>query len=391
MHACVIISEYNPFHLGHLYQIKEYCKAHPQALMIAVMSGNFVQRGEPAIVDKWTRAEMALNSGIDIVIELPVYSAVQSADYFALEGVRLASLVGAKDLLCGVESGTNRQYLEAAANWLEIFDPKDRLNAPHSSLSEWIKSDKKLSDYRTILTGSNNILAFSYAKAIIHLNVPIKLVTVKRRGQSHNDEYLGRKESFKSASAIRRHLNSGGALADLSEDLPQVTKDLLRGKQWMNWDRLWLFLKYALLTRTPEQLAHIFQMEGGLEYRLQKAVHSSQNFNDFLSTIATKRYSQSRLRRLCLYVLLNMQAERIEQIRQTEGKYRILGFTSAGQGYLSAYFKSNPSLKKRFKANLSLRDNQDFQLDIRAGRIYQLALRETEREQDFKRKPLKIN
>lgn len=391
MHVCAIISEYNPFHLGHLYQIEEYRKAHPQALMIAVMSGNFVQRGEPAIVDKWTRAEIALKSGIDIVIELPVYSAVQSADYFALGGVQLASLLGAKDLLCGVESGTSRQYLELATDWLEIFDQKDRLNAPHISLNEWINSDEQLSKYQTILTGSNNILAFSYAKAIIHLNAPLKLVTVKRRGQSHNDEYLGREEPFKSASAIRKHLNGGGSLADLSEDLPQGTTDLLRGKQWMNWDRLWPFLKYALLTQTPQQLAHIFQMEGGLEYRLQKAVHSSQNFNDFLSTIATKRYSQSRLRRLCLYVLLNIQAEKIEQIRQSEGKYRILGFTSAGQDYLSTYFKSNPSLKTRFKTNLSLRDNQDFQLDIRAGRVYQLALRETEREQDFKRKPLKIN
>lgn len=388
MKICAIIAEYNPFHNGHLYQIEKYRQAHDDALMIAIMSGNFVQRGEPALVDKWTRAQMALHSGIDIVIELPLHSAVQSADFFAYDGVNIASQIGAQQLLCGVESGSGPFYMDLANEWTQKHRMQERLQRPDLSLTDFLIQENTHSQ---ILTGSNNILAFCYAKAIKQWNAPIELVTINRQGQDYNDCQLTSTESMMSATAIRHALLSGGTVDNLKNYLPDISAKLLDKSDYLSWERFWPYLKYQLLVMSAEELSGIFQMESGLEYRLKEAALGTQNFAEFLGKIRTKRYSDSRLRRLCLYVLLNIRNHSIEEKRRQIQKWRILGFTSAGQDYLSHFFKNEPEARNRFITKIGRDDNESFSMDICAGRIYQLARKKDVNLQDFKRKPLKIN
>lgn len=390
MRVGAVIAEYNPFHCGHEYQIEVYRKHYNPDLVIALMSGHFVQRGEPAIIDKWSRAKMALHSGIDLVIELPVINVLQSADYFGMAGVQLATTLGASDLFCGVESGEAPDYLKLAKQWEDALKNSDRTSHYELSLSEWAETFLP-EHFRTILNGSNNILAFSYAKAILEQSGALNLVTIKRSGRDYNDLAFATGE-FASGTAIRRALKSGQLPTDLHKQLPEMSiHQLSQQDQWIDWESLWPFLKYRLLTENIESLQNIFQMEGGLESRLIRAAVSSYSASDFFSKIKTKRYSLSRLKRLCLYVLLQITKEVVHDSRQREAPIRILGFTENGRKYLSNYLKKQTHLKNRLVTNLGREHNKTLKWDIRAGRLYQLAHPEKLSSLDFDQKPVIIN
>lgn len=399
MKSCGIIAEYNPFHKGHQYQIEEAKKKTSADVMIVVMSGNFLQRGEPAIVDKWKRAEMALASGADLVIELPVAFSVQPADYFARGGVALLQEMQCDVLSFGTESGTAEDFQQFAAEWLEneekIEATFQQLKNNGGTYSEQMQqaAESVLSKNSLDLHLPNTILGLAYVKENNRYRDPMLLEPIQRLGAGYHEKKL-QNTSFQSATAIRKQLleqQSSGQTSDtdkraIKTAVPAKVFDILGNSQFVQWDAFWPFLKYQLIIQSEKQLREIYQMNEGIEYRLKQFVTQADNFQHFVELVKTKRYTWVRLQRLFTYILLQVSKEIAAEDLNGPKAIRVLGFSAAGQQYLREIKKSVsiPIISRLHQKNKLL-----WETDVRAGKIYQLATGNETEEQDFYRLPLR--
>ena len=315
MQAVGMIAEFNPFHAGHAYALAQARKLTQADVVVVVMSGNYVQRGEPAIFDKWVRARAALDHGADIVIELPVTGAVQAADQFAEAGVATLAALRVTALAFGTEH-PELAYLDLARQLekVPLTDPgfsdytqtyATQLNAAYAKTAGITQTDP------------NFMLGLSYAKAVLALQVPMQLYPFGRQGVDHDALHLT--ANLASASAIRQRLRGGESLAKIvpADLIPVYTKQQ----------------QYRLQTADLAQLRQVAMMAEGLEYRFTQQIDDANDMTSFLKRVKSKRYTYARLRRLALAITLNMTTAAVEKARHLP-QLHVLGFTPAGQQYL---------------------------------------------------------
>ncbi len=349
--AVGIIAEYNPFHLGHAHQISEIKKVS-DAEIIAVMSGSFTQRGTPAILDKWTRARLAVLGGVDLVIELPFVKAVRSAQDFARGGIKILESLGVVDTLAfGAEVADLEKLKFAAAAFKEKFFTEKL----HALMSQGVSYAAAVTKILAEVTGldekllrqPNTILAIEYLRALPETISPL---LIKRVGAAYDDLTL--QEKFSSASAIRAAVYSEKpAWEKISEQVPDATlKALLAEKFLVNENFLFRPIIAKLLTSRAEDLRKIYGMTEGLEFRLLNA--TAKNFSELVKVLVGRRYTASRIRRLLLYFLLNVTAEDIAEL-DAATCLRILAFNERGRTLLKKI--SAPTITKLTK-HLNRRD-----------------------------------
>ncbi|MGM0444883.1 MAG: nucleotidyltransferase [Bacillota bacterium] len=350
-----IIAEYNPFHKGHFYHINKSKKLTNSDSVIAVMSGNFTQRGTPAICDKWKRTEMALKNGIDLVIELPLCLSIRSAEYFAKGSMRLLDHLGIIDnVVFGSEHG-NIETINYIAELLIKNDSyfnkriKNYLKegyvypaARKHALTDLLKIEK-FNEYSNdniieILSGSNNILAIEYAKANIQHNLNQNLNTIKRVGENYYSNNIDTK--YISATSIRNAVYNNN-LDYIKDTIPEITFEILKNevkknKIPINNEHLGIILLSKLRKFTKKQISELFDINYDLAVRLKKASINSGNYFELINSLNTRSYTKTRFQRILLYVLFELKKDFLKKHDKIGPSYiRVLGFNKKGKDMLS--------------------------------------------------------
>jgi len=331
-----IISEYNPFHNGHAYQVAQIRKKF-DAKIISVMSGSFTQRGTPALLDKWTRARLAVTGGCDLVIELPFSSAVRSAQDFARGAIRLIYKLGIVNAISFGAEISDLNLLQRAA---KLFDDKIFPAQIKSEMSRGISYaaavtkilSTALNVDEKIFRRSNTILAVEYLRA---LPKNIQPLLIQRVGADYNDATLT--ENFSSATAIRQAVyEENPNWQKISQAVNESTlAELKAAKSSGLVDESFLFrpLLTKLLTTSPENLREIYGMREGLEFRLISAAKSAKTFDELLNAVTERRYPVSRVKRLFLYTLMNLTTKKIFELEGGDF-VRVLAFNDDGRALL---------------------------------------------------------
>ncbi|KAF1296812.1 hypothetical protein BAU15_09205 [Enterococcus sp. JM4C] len=386
MQACGVVVEYNPFHNGHLYHLKKAREVSQADIIIAVMSGNFLQRGEPAIFDKWLRANEALQNGADLVIELPVEWAVQSADYFAKGAIQILQELACESLCFGTDSTASFDY---EAFGLFVKENPAEIEQTFQSLKETSLSyaQKMTEVFQTIypdmaldFSSPNHILGLSYAKENALYNTPMTIYPIRREGAEYHESQFS-SEKIASATAIRKAKIEN---KETNNYVPRQTQIDLFAQHASTWADYWPYLRYKILSTEIEELRQVYQMTEGLEYRLKKAAVVAENFEQFIDLVKSKRYTQTRLQRLACYILLNIKAAEIEYHWQNPYLH-VLGFTKKGQDYLK---EKKKSLKIPLVSKIGKNQEEQYPLLIRSDKIYQMGI--NKEEQNFGRFPLRV-
>lgn len=355
-----IVAEYNPFHNGHRYHLEQSKARCGADAAVCVMSGNFIQRGEPAIVDKWIRAETALRSGIDLVLELPAVYAMSSAEFFAFGAVKILDSLGAVDFMSfGSEAGSLEKLRLAADILCEEPDEyremlkkglSEGLSFPaarEAGLHKYIKAFRGEEALAGILGSSNNILGIEYLKALKRLGSKIVPLTIERKGNAYNDESIT--GEIASATSIRKSILEGtlpGSLAGiagkLKETLPEESVEVLlrefekgRGPVFMSdFDSA---LLSGLRKMSLAETGSLPYVSEGLENRIKKAAEASGTLEELILKVSTRRYTRTRIQRSLLSVLTGLSANELEAFNSAGGPQyiRILGFNKKGRHLLS--------------------------------------------------------
>ena len=313
MHIVGIIAEYNPFHLGHAYQINEIQRHMPEAVIVAVISGGFTQRGLPALLDKWERARLAVLGGCDLVLELPFAFACHSAQDFARGGVQLLSRLGIIDTLAFGAETNSLELLAQAARSMESPSFQQQLHKKIANGLAYASAvEKTLSQEASsaFIRKPNNILALEYLRALRDAPALSPLL-IQRQGAGYHSADL--KAPLPSASALRLALYEG-RLDEKAAKLaaPPATAERLtqlRAEELPQMARLYPALQLALLRQSAEELKRIYGMEEGLENRLQEAAFAP-SYESFIQRAVSRRYPATRLQRLALHMLLSLDRER---------------------------------------------------------------------------------
>lgn len=379
MRSCGIVVEYNPFHNGHRYHAQKARELSNADVVVAVMSGNFLQRGEPAIIDKWARAKAALENGVDLVVELPFAWAVQSADYFAKGSIALLQALKCDALCFGTESENSFDYADYGSFFVKEKESIDKLF--HELPIGWSYPEKMAEVVSQLYPNAqnfppNHILGLSYAKENALYEDPMEIFPLLRKDQGYHDESLI-VDRFASATGVRQAVFAD---EDVSAFVPQTTLKELKDTQ-ISWAAFWPYLNYQLRANSLTSLRGIYQMKEGLEHRLVEK--EADNFTEFMQLISTKRYTQPRLQRLLTYVLLQVKEAEIKA-EQANSMLHILGFTEKGQAYLN---KKKKLFTLPVAAKIGQKEKEKHFLTYRADQVYQLA---HPREQTIGRFPIRI-
>ncbi|KHF40795.1 nucleotidyltransferase [Halalkalibacter okhensis] len=354
MKAVGIVVEYNPFHNGHFFQAEQARKLTGADVVIAVISGTFLQRGEPAIVSKWYRAQMALTCGVDLVIELPYLYSTQKAELFANGAISLLANMKVDFINFGSESGnindfkqlhTFMQNHQAAFDQLVKSKMKLGLSYPRATAEAFnqLEPDSSI----LALTEPNNILGFHYVKSIADLGYNIKATTTLRKQAQYHDKDVT-EENIASATSIRQAI-ANGQLSQIKHVMPKTSYQLIRDYKnayslLHTWEHYYHLLQYKILSTPSEQLRLIYECEEGLEYRMIQAGKHSTSFEEWMQQMKTKRYTWTRLQRLATHVLTNTTKAEMKNVLSSSPTYiRLLGMNKKGQAYLN-YTKKQRTL-----------------------------------------------
>lgn len=382
MNITGIITEYNPFHNGHKFHLEESKKQTKSDGTICIMSGNFVQRGGPAIIDKWKRTEMALNNGVDLIIELPTFYAVSSAEFFAKGAVSiLNSLNIVNNLFFGSEIGDAKALSEIAKVLVsedERFQNilKENLSlgltfakAREKSLIEYLNS----SEINNIITSSNNILGIEYIKAILKLNSSINPVALKREGSNYNDKSLS--QTFSSATSIREVLKNTSNIEDLKNIIPLESYEVFSKLQEQDYrftfeEEMFKYIKYKIQTNCVN-FNNLYEITEGLDNKIIKEISSSNSLHEFILKIKSKRYTYSKISRILTHIYLGLDNDDFKDIANENNLYvRVLGFNKTGREILSL-IKANSSIPLITKVP-RFTNNPLLKFDLQATACYSL-------------------
>ena len=376
-----IITEYNPFHNGHLYHLFKAKEITRADYVVAVMSGNFLQRGEPAIINKWVRTKMALNAGVDLIIELPFVFSTQDANGFAFGAVKLLDSLKIIDYLCFGCETDNLDTLYSISNFLHVEPQKYKElivyyskngyefpKARSQALCEYhrifgIEGLEKIStlELSKLLKYPNNILALEYIKHLLNLKSKIKPIAIKRIGASYHQKNI--KGKISSATSIRNEIlnNLSPPKTDLfilndkiKSTIPPsgfsvLESELREGRGPITLDSYRQSI-FAILRRMSSD--DIFRIQGvteGLENRIEKASLKSYTIEQLINAIKTRRYTRTKIQRIILHIMMNLSKGDISIFNKYGPLYaRVLGFSKKGKTLLRAIKKnsSTPLISK---------------------------------------------
>lgn len=343
-----LITEYNPFHYGHKFHLEESKKKTKADYSIAIMSGAFLQRGEPSFIDKWTKAKIAIDNGVDLVIELPFIFSSQSAELFAYGGIKLMDSLNIVDYISfGSELGEIEPLQEIASVLLD--EPKYYQNQLKYHLSLGLSFSKSRSNaikeyfdyissnnhnnYSEILNKSNNILGIEYLKALKKINSSITPITIKRSGSNYND--LNISKGFASATALRNMVNKNG-LQSIKNIVPNKTYILLQEyinlyHSFNNIENYNQILIYLIRTIEKTKLQNLLDIEPGLENRIIDKANKYNNITEIINNIITKRYPRTRIQRIFIHLLHQLDKGSFKELYNYYPSYiRVLGSNKKG-------------------------------------------------------------
>ena len=367
-----IIAEYNPFHNGHLHHLQNSLKLTNADYTIAIITGNFTQRGSTSLIDKWSKAEIALKNGIDLVIELPLLYSISSAENFAEGAIKILSSLNVVDLSFGAETD-DIVTLNVIADTL-YREPKEYKNILSHELSKGLSYPKArenallmyLQDIRrfaNVLSTPNNILGIEYLKALKKFKSPIMPVAIKRFDVGYNDTTYT--ENIASATAIR-NIVKNNSLDILKKVVPEnsfstILENIKIGHVLPDLSTFEKQIIYNLRSMSIEEIANLPDVSEGLEYAIKNAANSCNSIVEFLSIIKSKRYTSTRLQRIS---------------RKTVPYIRVLGFNERGRYIISEVARQNPKLEivTSVKKYLDSCNNRNLQLmlskDIWSTNVY---------------------
>ena len=350
MKAVGIVAEYNPFHNGHRWHLEQAKLQSGCSHSVVVMSGHFVQRGEPAIFDKWSRATMAIEGGVDLVLEMPVLSVVRSAQYFASGGVRLLNRLGIiSHMSFGMETIDPKLSLIASA-----IDKK----SVKRSISDCLKSGQSYAAAvansiaaacnvdLAVLSSPNNILAIEYMRALQKYAPEIIPIPIVRKGHGFHDTVID--DEFASASAIRLAMQSNKQInTQIRSVIPgfvyKLCQKLLQEERGpLTLKRLENIILAKLRTASPATLAQLPDVSEGLEYKIFASSLHAGDIEGLLLTMKSKRYPQTRLQRILIQLLLEITKNQIERFNEDGPLYaRVLAFNDRGRSLIKAIQQQN--------------------------------------------------
>ena len=369
-----IITEYNPFHNGHLYHLFKAKEITGADYVVAVMSGNFLQRGEPAIINKWARTKMALNAGVDLIIELPFVFSTQDANGFAFGAVKLLDSLQIIDYLCFGCETDNLDTLYSISNFLHIEPQKYKELIVHNSkngyefpraraqaLCEYhrifgIDDLEKISplELSKLLKYPNNILALEYIKHLINLKSKIKPMAIKRMGAGYHQKNI--KGKISSATSIRNEILS--SLSSPKTDLfilndkikstipqsgfPILEKELRESRGPITSDSYRQYILATLRRMSLEDISRVQGVTEGLENRIKKASLKSSTVEQLINSIKTRRYTRTKIQRIILHLMMNLSKKDVKTFNRCGPLYaRVLGFSKKGKTLLRTIKKSS--------------------------------------------------
>jgi len=386
-----IVAEYNPFHNGHLYHLQKALEASNADATIAVMSGNFIQRGEPALLDKFTRADIAVKNGIDLVIELPLYYSVATAEKFAFGAVKLLSECGVNNIAFGVENNDIEKLnsitdilIKEPVNYKEELKKQLDLGLSYPEARSNAVS-KILGISNNILNKPNNILAIEYLKALKTINSSITPILLDRVDSGYYD--TDSNTNILSATGIREKLKNN---EDVDVYLPSNTLENMYKPVFLeNFEEN---IIYALRKMSLEDLKELPDVTEGLENRIFYAIQNSKSLEELLNNIKTKRYPLTRIKRILISALLDMSKTNLNTFDKSGGPQyiRVLSFNQKGQELLST-ITSTTSLPVVTSVNKFFENSNEIQeemilSDILATNIYTMATEDKIMNLDYSRR-----
>ena len=389
-----IIAEYNPFHNGHLYHLQKAKKDTSSNYSVAIISGNFTQRGNTSIIDKWSKAKMALENGFDLVIELPLVYAISSAENFADGAVKILNSMKVIDYL---SFGTETQDFEALDKIASVLynEPKEYKSILQHELKKGVSFPKArqnalmmyLNDirkYTNILLSPNNILGIEYIKALKKYNSNIAPYPIERfESEYHSNKING---NIASSTAIRNIIKNDN-LPILRKLLPDESFSILinnlKAKQVVpDISAFEKIIIYNLRKMSLSEIQNLPDVSEGLENAIKNAANSCNSIIEFLNIVKSKRYTTTRLQRILLYSLLDITKKDMDISKKIVPYVRVLGFNNKGKFLISEISKVNPKLEiiTSVKKYIDISNNKNNKIllkkDIHATNIYTLGYEE---------------
>lgn len=374
MNVIGVIAEYNPFHLGHLYQINEIKKKYPDSIIIVVVSSCFTQRGEVSIMNKWNKTRVCLDNNIDIVVELPFLYATQSSDIFAKGGVTILNKLGIDTLIFGTERDNIDDLKEIAK--IQLYDDNYNkkvkeylsigINYP-TALSKAIKDILNID-----ISKPNDLLALSYIKQVMLINNNINVVNIKRTNDYHGNVI---NDNIVNASLIRTYIRENKDIGNFipSYDLNYIYKDL-------DIENYFSLLKYQIINNI-DCLDKFLDVDEGIENRIKKVINYSNSWKELVNNIKTKRYTYNKINRMLIHILTNLTKK---DVQEYDIDYiRVLGFNSNGRNYLNR-IKKDTNIVTNYKNNIS----KLFDLENRINSIYALVADTNLIKEEFSHNPI---
>ncbi len=368
MKICAIICEYNPFHNGHLYQLNEARKRSGADAILCLMSGNFVQRGESAVMDKYTRAKHAIQAGADIVLELPTPFATSNAELFAKGAIHILSSIPSVKTLCfGAENAQKTAFMLASKYLLD--EPKEVSEKLKEEVSKGMSYAKARANAFAgfipfeILSSPNNILGLEYTKAIVEKNAEIEILPIERIGGGYTDENL--LNNYSSATAIRKAVLSG---EEIKNNVPEfVIADLPNNIS----NSLELLEKYAILSTPASEMKKVCDCTEGLENAF---IRASNQAEPLIESLTSARYTSSRIRRIALQTLLKIDERLIRDCLQENLYLHVLVAKQERKELLSTISQSTfPVIARAYDQNaLTGIAKECYEKDSFAEKIYSL-------------------
>ena len=370
-----IVAEYNPFHNGHLYQIKKIREKYKDATIVVVSSSSFTQRGEISLLNKFDKTKVALNNGIDLVIELPYVYSTQSSDIFASAAIKILNYLKINTLCFGTERDNIDDIKICAQTQLnnpeyDILVKKylnDGFNYP-TALNKALKSLVNIE-----ITEPNELLALSYIKEIISNKLNIDIFNIKRTNDYHDIES---NESIVSASNIRNKLINN---IDIKDKVPSDVYDILKNIKFNN--KYFEFLKYKI--NSESDLEKYLDVDEGLSTRIRNAIKESNNLEELIQNIKTKRYTYNKISRMLNHILCSFTKNERDDVKNIE-YIRILGFNDTGQRHLN-------NIKNDLTINILNKYDTSYkalEIEKRVSLIYSMIINDI-MDAEIKNKPIK--
>ena len=372
MNIIGIIAEYNPFHNGHLYHINKIKELYKDSIIIAVINGYFTQRGTISVLSKEDKTNIALDNGIDIVIELPVLYGTQSSDIFAYTSIKLLNELKVDHIVFGSESN-NIELLNKIVD-IQLNDPtyQEKIKEYLDQGLNYPSALSKSLNIKEEINNPNDLLGISYIKAIKQINNNIKPITIKRTNNYHDNQL---ESNIVSASNIREKLNNN---LDITNTLPN---NIIPKINNISNNNLFNLLKYKILT--DNDLSKYLDVDEGIDYRIKKVINESNTYDELITNIKTKRYTYNKINRMLLHILIGLTKE---DNKQSKLDYiKILGFNKKGQEYLN-------KIKKDMTLPTSpTKDSIIFKYELAASYLYEEAIHKSLNKFDIKNIPTKKN